>query len=703
YGLGSAEVTGDIEASMFSTGVDARWDSGREIGPGAVTVTGNVTAGTGVISEGGEVDITGNVTSTGTGGTGVFSSDGGEVTVTGDVSATGAGYIFGVRLDGGESIGRVTVGGSVTALPPDADEEDYPVGVSVYIDRSGLGNYDPEGEEPTVVTVEGNVEATRFGLSVRGGLVRVFGNVTSHSTFGVEVVNGEAVVDGEIFGLQYVDVGNSPRLIENPSFIDDNGYRVYQNYYPGSETYHIVRVGGSSTPLVVTNAAASITTSSARLTGNVVYSGSGTITERGFVYGAHAGPTTGSDTKIPVGAGAGAFETTLSGLSASAAYYVRAYAILSGEVVYYGGEIHFTTRSPSTPGPSGGGSSASMPTVVTNAVTGVTAAGAALSGRVTASGGAAVTERGFVYGKTANPAIGGAGVVKETAGSGAGDFTAEIDGLLSGTTYHVRAFAANSKGTAYGADVSFTTDGAPSGEIGYLDAPGANLSDPYGNVVRYTDEEGNEHILGLGVLAGSRMKYVSRGPGQYEVIYNARPFDDIAGHWAKNDIDFASARLLFNGVAPRLFSPDAPMTRGMFAAVLGRMCGIDSALYAGHSFDDVPVGAYYAPYVKWAAENGIILGASETAFEPERAVTRQEMAAMVYRFMLYLGLEFDGDAGAPYDDAQRISGWALESVAALRDTGIFSGKSANLFDPGAPSTRAEVATVLRRLIEHILK
>ncbi len=98
------------------------------------------------------------------------------------------------------------------------------------------------------------------------------------------------------------------------------------------------------------------------------------------------------------------------------------------------------------------------PTVVITSVTAVSATGAKLNGSVVADGGAAVTERGFVYGTVTNPAIGGAGVTKVKAGSGTGSFTATLTELEPDTTYYVRAYATNSEGTAYGAVIRFMTD-----------------------------------------------------------------------------------------------------------------------------------------------------------------------------------------------------------------------------------------------------
>ena len=105
-----------------------------------------------------------------------------------------------------------------------------------------------------------------------------------------------------------------------------------------------------------------------------------------------------------------------------------------------------------------------VPTVVTGMASGVTASGATLSGSVTSDGGATVTERGFVYGTSANPTIGGSGVWKVTAGSGTGTFSATITGLDKGTVYYARAYAINAEGVSYGSGINFTTgelDGIP--------------------------------------------------------------------------------------------------------------------------------------------------------------------------------------------------------------------------------------------------
>ncbi len=357
-GGGTITVRGDADAQVAGSGsnIGAAAQSG-----GKITIGGDAKGmyrGVSASGSDSSITVTGDAIAAGEDGTGAHSINGGHVTVGGDVSVTGAGHTFGVSLEGSESgIGRITVQGDVTALSP-GGEGDYPVGVSLDINRSVLGNYIP-GTVPVII-VDGNVEATKQGLSVLGGAVLVKMDVTSHDSYGAQVNHGEAVVDGEIYGPgnTYVDVGNSPRLKENYAFIDTNGYRVYQSIH-GMDDYHIVRVRGAAQtdePAVVTNAASSVTSSGAQLSGSVAHTGSGSITERGFVYATHTEPVTGYDTKLQAGSGTGGFSAPMSGLSPNTTYYVRAYAILSGEAVYYGSEVQFTT-------PEAGQST--VPTVVT--------------------------------------------------------------------------------------------------------------------------------------------------------------------------------------------------------------------------------------------------------------------------------------------------------------------------------------------------
>jgi len=165
-------------------------------------------------------------------------------------------------------------------------------------------------------------------------------------------------------------------------------------------------------------------------------------------YDGSAGFTTGTGTL----AGVGNVRFTAAG---SEGDFLDAGTKTDGGVTYYykAFAIAWMSTGGGDPGPV-------APTVVTNDASGITTSGATLGGNVTASGGATVTERGFVYGSSANPTIGGAGVTKVTVGDGTGSFNTAITGLAASTPYHVRAYATNAAGTSYGSDVSFTTSAA---------------------------------------------------------------------------------------------------------------------------------------------------------------------------------------------------------------------------------------------------
>ncbi len=218
-------------------------------------------------------------------------------------------------------------------------------------------------------------------------------------------------------------------------------------------------------PTVVTGAVINITTSDATLSGEVTDDGGAEVTERGFVYGNGANPAVGDAdvVQLPMGMGTGSFTMAITSLSPGTIYHVRAYAI-NNQGTAYGDDVAFTTLTDPPP--------ATPPTVTTGPVSGITSSSVTLSGNVTGDGGATVTERGFVYGNDAGPAIGDIGATRVAVGSGTGSFTTDITGLSASTIYHVRAYAINNQGTAYGGDEAFTTlsdgggGGGESGESG---------------------------------------------------------------------------------------------------------------------------------------------------------------------------------------------------------------------------------------------
>ena len=183
---------------------------------------------------------------------------------------------------------------------------------------------------------------------------------------------------------------------------------------------------------------------------------------------------------------------------------------------------------------------------------------------------------------------------------------------------------------------------------------------------------------------------------------NTSPFSDITGHWAEKDILFATQRGIFSGTDHTHFTPNGQMTRGMFVTVLGRLAGAPHATANNITFIDVPLDAYYAPYVVWATENGIASGVCANTFAPNRPITRQEMAVMMYHFANQQGYTLPiHHQKATFSDQSQIRGWATDAVYTMQQAGILFGKQNNRFDPLGTATRAEVAAVLRRLTEQM--
>ena len=180
-------------------------------------------------------------------------------------------------------------------------------------------------------------------------------------------------------------------------------------------------------------------------------------------------------------------------------------------------------------------------------------------------------------------------------------------------------------------------------------------------------------------------------------------FTDITGHWAADNILFAASRGLLSGTSDTTFSPGTGMTRGMFVTALGRLAGINPDSYKTGKFTDVKADAYYAPYVNWAAQNGIMEGVTATTFAPDTNINREQMAVIMANYAKKLGYDLPKTLRAvTFADNAQISNWAKNAVRAMQQAGILAGKANNRFDPTGTATRAEVATVLRRFVKIVI-
>ena len=189
-------------------------------------------------------------------------------------------------------------------------------------------------------------------------------------------------------------------------------------------------------------------------------------------------------------------------------------------------------------------------------------------------------------------------------------------------------------------------------------------------------------------------------------VQGASYYDDVrTDDWFYTAVTFVTDRGYFFGVSEDLFAPYMNMNRAMFVTVLGRMEGVDVSKYTGTAFSDVEAGSYYAPYVAWANENGIVLGRTAEIFDPTDDITREEMAAIMYRYCDYLGMDMTIDNEQfmeRYTDRGDISDWAVTYIEWAVGAGLIHGMTPYTINPLDYATRAQVAQVIKNLCDKVI-
>lgn len=181
-------------------------------------------------------------------------------------------------------------------------------------------------------------------------------------------------------------------------------------------------------------------------------------------------------------------------------------------------------------------------------------------------------------------------------------------------------------------------------------------------------------------------------------------FGDVkTGDWFAKAVDYAVDQGMMNGVGNNKFAPDAATTRGMIVTVLYRLEGEPAVGSA--SFTDVHDGEYYAKAVAWASANGIVTGYGDGKFGPNDAITREQFAAILYRYAKYKG--YDVSVGEntnilSYTDAQSVSEYAVPALQWAGGAGVMNGASGKLL-PKDNATRAQTAQLLMNFCENVVK
>ena len=200
-----------------------------------------------------------------------------------------------------------------------------------------------------------------------------------------------------------------------------------------------------------------------------------------------------------------------------------------------------------------------------------------------------------------------------------------------------------------------------------------------GTVAVKVNPDGTEEIIKTAVVTENGLVLGVKGSMQIKIINNDKNFADTVGHWAASDVDFVSARELFNGTAPALFSPEASMTRGMVVTVIARLAG-----------ENTDGGAnWYDKGCAWAVANGVSDGT-----DPNGSITREQLAAMLYR---YCGSPAASGSLSTYADAASVSAFASDAMQWCVNNGIINGMD-GLLNPQGQATRAQVSAMFARYI-----
>ncbi len=180
-------------------------------------------------------------------------------------------------------------------------------------------------------------------------------------------------------------------------------------------------------------------------------------------------------------------------------------------------------------------------------------------------------------------------------------------------------------------------------------------------------------------------------------------FDDVTDKdWFSKAVDYVYKNGIMNGTGGKTFSPDVKLSRGMAAQILYNMEGKPG--YKGGSFTDVTENNWYYDAVNWAAENGIVEGFGDGTFGGDEFVTREQLAAILYRYAKYKNYSVAGSGDLKsFTDRDKVSPWAEDALIWAVETGIISGKGGGILDPGGSATRAEAAQMIMNFCEKFRK
>ena len=228
-----------------------------------------------------------------------------------------------------------------------------------------------------------------------------------------------------------------------------------------------------------------------------------------------------------------------------------------------------------------------------------------------------------------------------------------------------------------------------------------------GTVAVIVDAKGNETVIKTAVATENGLELLVSGNVSVKIKDNAKSFQDVAdGYWAKDAVDFVSSREIFKGTTDVTFSPLDTVDRGMMATVLYRLA--DGKAEGENIFSDVAAGTWYTDAVVWANRSGVVNGYTDKTFGPADAVTREQMATMLFRYAKVMGMDVSakGDL-SKFSDANDVSSWAGEAMTWAVGVNLINGVAdpvtGTILAPAKTASRAEVATIMQRMVKLMMQ
>ncbi|HIW31430.1 MAG TPA: S8 family serine peptidase [Candidatus Paenibacillus intestinavium] len=242
-------------------------------------------------------------------------------------------------------------------------------------------------------------------------------------------------------------------------------------------------------------------------------------------------------------------------------------------------------------------------------------------------------------------------------------------------------------------------------EFAFPDTFQVTQPDRIGIYMRDEDSGAWKYMPTLFDTHSNTVRYKLSSNGTWALMLSQLEFNDMAKHWARNDVEVLAGRQIIAGRREGHFDPQANITRAEYVTLLLRVLGVDSTKPSqSHPFTDVDKDAWYAQDVGIAWSLGLVSGMSETEYAPLAPITREQMGVLLHRTWQYKqftqDLEQSGSSFlTSYKDQEEISSWAMEGISFAVQQGIIQGRATDILAPQNTATRAEAAVMIRRFAD----